>query len=411
MVLDASIIQSGTAPNFVNDYVSGAKDAMNMASLSNKNQSDAMTLQTQKQQFGDDLAMRNAKDDNTTIGPDGKATIDTIGTMKDLASGSSPHLAMQYSQEATANANAMAQQKMQMEIAKNDFAGKLLNGVHDQASYDAARANYGAAGNDVSQLQPQYDPETVRGYLARTMSYKDTLDFQQKQLEEQNKRAQLGLELQKNQMDRDKFYGQSGQTAPGYQPPSGSGSTPTLSNADPSQFIKTMPQDRQAKALDEIGNNTNIAKIASPSLDAFNQAAKDTRPFTGGLGISGTAFNPWMESPGQKAFSGLANTTVKDVEGTARQAAFDSIAKNFRPQFGDSDATIASKRAGWIQYLQSHSASPTNDAYGNHLSKYSATSINPSLFASSSNSGKYMPTAQEAKDELAKRQQSITAVR
>lgn len=138
------------------------------------------------------------------------------------------------------------------------------------------------------------------------------------------------------------------------------------SQMDPAQLVPyVVANDRQPKVYEEIKDLQNINRIAKPSLQAFDQAAQEVRPATGLDKTSLTSIIPGMESPGQKAWRGMANTTVKDVEGTARQAAFKSLEDNFKPQFGDSDETILSKRNGWINYLQSHASAPT--AMGEHL--------------------------------------------
>jgi hypothetical protein len=139
------------------------------------------------------------------------------------------------------------------------------------------------------------------------------------------------------------------------------------------QYSGATPED-QNKMYAEIKDLQNINNIRKPSLDAFDQAAKDVRPMTGGVHTSLTAFVPHMESPGQKAWQGMANTTVKDVEGTARQAAFDSLEKNFKPQFGDSDENIKQKRNGWINYLDSHASAPVSKGYGIDLNNFQSTS-------------------------------------
>ena len=151
--------------------------------------------------------------------------------------------------------------------------------------------------------------------------------------------------------------------------------TGQLSALPPERLVQFTgaPLEDQNKMFDEIKNAQNINNIRQPSLAAFDQAAKDVRPMTGGIHTSPTAFIPGMESAGQKAFSGLANTTVKEVEGTARQAAFDSIAKNFRPNFDDDDATIKSKRARWQTYLKAQAAAPVANGYNLNLENYAST--------------------------------------
>ena len=147
---------------------------------------------------------------------------------------------------------------------------------------------------------------------------------------------------------------------------------------DPSKLVpfSNAPPAEQEKMFEEIKNAQNINNIRQPSLQAFDQAAKEVRPTTGGAHTSLTAFVPGMESPGQKAWAGLANTTVKEIEGTARKAAMDSIAKNYMPQFGDDQSTINQKRQNWQTYLASQSAAPVAAGHWINLQNYQSTATN-----------------------------------
>ena len=138
------------------------------------------------------------------------------------------------------------------------------------------------------------------------------------------------------------------------------------------QFTGASPEE-QNKMLEEIKMRQNIKNIRQPLMDAFDKASKEVRPMTGGIQTSGTAFVPGMQSPAQKQWQGLANTTVKEVEGTARQAAFDSLSHNFMPQFGDSDENIKMKRAGFEHYLQAQAAAPVSNGHRLNLDNFAST--------------------------------------
>jgi hypothetical protein len=123
----------------------------------------------------------------------------------------------------------------------------------------------------------------------------------------------------------------------------------------------------QKDALDEIAYRKNLKSIAGPSLEAFDS-----------IGMRRAAdLNPFQDTPEQQRFEGLANTTIKEIEGTARQAAMASLKANFMPHLGDSADRRAQKREGWIQYLQSHSAAPFNASRGNDLDQYASTRWTP----------------------------------
>lgn len=133
------------------------------------------------------------------------------------------------------------------------------------------------------------------------------------------------------------------------------------------------PQQDQQKMFEEIKDRQIINKISNPILNAFDQAAKEVRPLSGGINTSGTAFIPGMDSAAQKKWEALINTTIKETEQTTRAAAFKSVKDNLLPQFGDNDSTIKSKRAGLIEYLKSHAAAPVSKGYGIDLDNYQST--------------------------------------
>jgi hypothetical protein len=125
------------------------------------------------------------------------------------------------------------------------------------------------------------------------------------------------------------------------------------------------PKD-QKEALDEIAYRKNLKSIAQPSMEAFDA-----------IGLHRPAdLNPMQDTPEQQHWQGLANTTVKEQEGTARQAAFDSIKKNFMPNLGDSDARRQQKREGWAQYLEAKKTSQFMNSRGLDLDKFPSTSLN-----------------------------------
>ncbi len=364
--------------------------AMAFSSLANRNKIEGIQAQQAQQSFNDSQAMKNAMNNNTKVDPEtGAVSRDNAGMFKDLAAGGNTHLVPQVQSQIASMNDAM----LKANLEKTSAASQMLQGIEaikdpvkQQAAYTAMRNSPIAQTAGSANWPEQHDPEFVAGLGQQTMTHTQLLESEAKDrglsiqaLEEKNKEKQLAL-------DSFKVYGNPNGPA-------------VKQSADPAQAVlKKAPVDLRAKAMEEIKDNQNIAKIAGPSLEAFDKAAQDARPMTGGVhGASGSAFMPHIpfvgdfETPGQKAFSGMANTTVKEVEGTARQAAFESIKDNFRPQFGDSDANIARKRAGWINYLQSHTASPVNDSFGNHLSQYNSTTIDPKYLNASNPDNKSSP--------------------
>jgi hypothetical protein len=149
---------------------------------------------------------------------------------------------------------------------------------------------------------------------------------------------------------------------------------PTSDNPDPSTRIPLLvPPDKQKEVAMKVDAAKNVVTAAPSIYDAFQQSAKEVRPLTGGIGTSPTAFIPGQQSPGQKAFLARIFPTVQEEEGSVRQTAFDNIEHHLLPQFGDSDATIASKRASLDTYLRSKSAATLPKAYGIDLEKFPST--------------------------------------
>lgn len=149
---------------------------------------------------------------------------------------------------------------------------------------------------------------------------------------------------------------------------------PSSDNPDPAARVQFLvPAERQQKVFDEIDAAKNTVANAPGILEAFDQAAKEVRPLTGGSETSLTAFVPGMKSPGQKALVARMGPTFNDIEHTVRQAAMDNMEHNVSPNAFDNDSTIASKRATLVKYLRSKEAASTAKGFGIDLSRYPST--------------------------------------
>lgn len=158
--------------------------------------------------------------------------------------------------------------------------------------------------------------------------------------------------------------GQGGQGQPG-------GSNPTLSAVDPATFLNLVPEGQRKAVADEVERAQNTNKLASPILQAFDKAADAQK----GFGRIGSAIKTPREL---NAFSGLMNTTVTDLTGTARQAEFDNVQHNFSPSNLDTAADTAIKRKALQQYLQAKSSAPLFKSYtGVGLDKFQSTNNTP----------------------------------
>lgn len=147
-----------------------------------------------------------------------------------------------------------------------------------------------------------------------------------------------------------------------------------LMAADPAALVPHLvPEQRQKEVFDEIERAQNTKHSSPAILDAFDKAAQEVRPFSGGgLHSLGYAL-PFQEAPHSKAFEAEMGPTFSKIEGTVRQAAMDNMNKNLKPQFGDSDQTINVKRKALQNYLESTKAAPTAKGFGIDLTKFGTT--------------------------------------
>lgn len=149
---------------------------------------------------------------------------------------------------------------------------------------------------------------------------------------------------------------------------------------DPAKKVQFLvPPEKQQKVFDEIDAAQNTARNAPSILNAFDRAAEEVRPTSGGTHTSLTAFVPGIDSPGQKAFHAGLGPTFSDIEHTVRQAAMDNMFKNTTPQFGDNASTIASKRKSVIDYMTAKSSAPTASGFGINLGQYPSTNVRAAL--------------------------------
>lgn len=133
---------------------------------------------------------------------------------------------------------------------------------------------------------------------------------------------------------------------------------------DPASYVPyVVPEQQQKAVFEEIKNAQDVKHLTPEILKAFDTASSR---------------NPVIAAQGQKAFEGLINTTVKEQEGTARQAAFDSIHRSMTPSgITAMPGENASKRDTVMKYLGSKASAPVAKGFGIDLSKFESTS--PSL--------------------------------
>lgn len=138
-----------------------------------------------------------------------------------------------------------------------------------------------------------------------------------------------------------------------------------ISDVDPSSFIPyVVPEHHQAAAFKETERAANTRQNANGILDEFDKSAKN---------LSATDFIPGTLNAHQKAFHARLGPTFSDIEGTVRQAAMDNAYSNMTPQFGDSKATLGTKRAALESYLEAKKSAPISKGFGIDLDKFAGT--------------------------------------
>lgn len=146
---------------------------------------------------------------------------------------------------------------------------------------------------------------------------------------------------------------------------------------DPAQYVKyVVPEPHQKQVFGEIERAQNTRHMSGNILEAFENAAKEVRPMSGGKVRN---LIPGVTSPWVGALHQHMQPTFQDLEGTVRQAAMDNTFKNITPQAFDNDATIEVKRNAVKEYLRSKASAPTAKGFGIDLDKFPSTSTNPEM--------------------------------
>ena len=148
---------------------------------------NSLRLQAAQSQLGEQQRMsaeRNALADvlrsPDTFGADGRFNRAALPAIAQA----SPGATLQYAglaNQQDASADVADARRMQLAKQNMELQGRLLQGVRDEPSYQAAKIQAQQYGIDVSQLPPNYDPAFVQQALARTMSQMDQFDMLYKQ--------------------------------------------------------------------------------------------------------------------------------------------------------------------------------------------------------------------------------------
>lgn len=195
MPLDPSIIMSAK-PVEVQNPMDAMGKLMTMQSLANQNQLHSIEMKQHNQTFNDDQAMKQAYQNNTTVGPDGKISFNKDGMLKSLAN-TNAYLVPK-AEMALAQNNA---EKMKILKEQAEYAGQKVDGVTDQKSWDSYKEHLRSIGYPVEQLPNELDKNILPHIKMQAMNAKDQYSTQIAQQEADNKKQHLGIEQQKLGMD------------------------------------------------------------------------------------------------------------------------------------------------------------------------------------------------------------------
>jgi len=331
MSIDTSIY-SNIRPIQIPDVMDSMTKAMTLKHLGMQNHALEIEQKKVDRADADDSYVRDAIKRN--VGPDGQ--VDRQSFLSDLARGGLEKQRMGYL-ESYATADKAERDRKSAELSDKinqaSLAANMALSAQDQPSYDRVLQNLKQMGMDTSHMPAQYDPGLMRQYAVMSMDAKTRLDGQKQLLDAQSqqfnqsaktkelsqkdrelgqKDTELGLnqtktkaEIQKLGAEADKLQSETYKRNPQANP------------NDPASLVPSqVPKEHQAKVLEEIKTAEDINALTPKIMAAFQK---------------GSSRNPIVAAQGQREFEGLINTTVKDTEGTARQAAFDSIHKTMTP--------------------------------------------------------------------------------
>lgn len=345
MALDASIYQnvSASQPVPLQNPMDVAQKAMSMAQLGLQYQQTARQMQQQAAIQG--AYMRNT--DPTT------GQLDKAGVLSELGR-TAPMAAQQVGDQFTAQSKAQAE----AQAAQVDAHDKLVNHIKpvmdliantpDQENkaklYNFAMNDWKEKGIPTQNMTPTYD----EGHFNQVHTIVNAQAEHSKQFLD-NQKTQAGTE--KDLAEAAKARAETPRAFQGKIDPS----------MDPAELVRTqVPKDQQQKAFEEVKNAQDIKALAPKIREAF---------------LMGSSRNPMTAAQGQRMFEGLINTTVKDAEGTTRQAAFDSIHKTMTPSGTFASPGENDNRWKTVEnYLSSKASAPIAKGSGVDLAKFDSTS-------------------------------------
>lgn len=367
MPIDPSIYANVKTPQVnMPSPLDTAQSAMSLADLSMRSQ--AMNYQLQQQ-----MALRHAYARNTN--PDGSLNRQGfLSSLGQVAPQAVPGALKDFAATDKAQAEAQSAQ-MESQQKVDDLITPRLQYLKDHVKpedqpvvYHNIMKDFAARGVPVSNVPPEFDQNWLDQTLGTLANRAKFYEAQKSQSDIENTRSSTAKNVAETGAIPSKIAEQQANTRKAEADTAKTQSEtfprdPSMLGAtdDPAaQVARRVPKDHQAKALEEIKNAEDIKALAPKIMAAFQR---------------GSSRNPVTAAQGQREFEGLINTTVKDTEGTARQAAFDSIHRTMTPSGptalpGENDAKARTVQ----EYLTAKASAPTARSYGVDLTRFDSTS-------------------------------------
>ena len=150
----------------------------------------------------------------------------------------------------------------------------------------------------------------------------------------------------------------------------------SASRANPLDLVTSMvPEAQQKQVVSELGQSQSASENEDKIKQLFFQAAKDTRPWTGGVGSVRNAV-PGYTPPSIKGLNLLYDPLIHDQEGRINELEQQHVQAN-SPQFGDSDETVNKKWDAIKAFIEHKKAAPTAREFGINTDNFQSTTSNP----------------------------------
>lgn len=220
------------------------------------------------------------------------------------------------------------------------------------------KMNQEALGNDV-QAQAATQNQLYTGVQAK---------LQMAALQAKNPATQLKAQQMINDIEQQKIQNRM-RLGLLSQTEGGQSGQPGLLKADPAQLVPDMvPKEQQSKVFDEISKAQHVAKNQNQMLDLYDQAANQNTVLRTGAG--------YIRTPASiLSLQALGDPLIHDQDGRVNEFEKKDY-NNLLPQPGDTDAKIAEKRKGFIQFMNNKAEAPTAKGFGIDLNRFSNTNTN-----------------------------------